>query len=330
MALLKIGRVAAIGFSAAALGFTCLAPAPISASPSTISGQESNHANDAGLLRKARPPTAKTLAQREPGLVAGLKHRLALPKSRSLQSDPDFWVLDAEYDSAYDSYAFPELGNSGMAVARSNPDTLITIALASPWVDSTVSRDGYVVSFLDTNNDGSSDFGSITPPQMMYQDMTYVMPVYRFVGNSAVDTGLDAWWVMTSDGWAIGYPWRSMGIVSTSFSMGLEDYYGYRDYSPDWWSTYAQFAGIVGVYSQKVSGSVPSSTRAKARKKVNLPRRTNAGKAIRWSSATKKLCTTSAATLKLTGRKGTCRITASAPGDATHHALRRNYSVRLK
>ncbi len=269
----------------------------------------------------------------DPSDVGVLAKDLGTVNARALSNDPDYWMFDSEYDSPYDSLAYPELGISGMAVAKSAPDTLMTVALASPGVDSTVSRDGALYSFLDTNNDGRTDYATVTPAQSMYQGSLYSSPVYRFVGDSLVGTGVSATWLMTSSGWSASFPWRSLGISAVSFSMGLEDADGYTDWSPDAWSTYAQLAGVVGVVQrtgQTVAGSVTSKTKAKKGKRVSLPRTTNAGNRINWTSKSKKLCRTAGSTLKLTGRKGKCRIVASAQQDATHYSMRRAYKIRVK
>jgi hypothetical protein len=328
-----IGAVALI----VSAGLT-MSVAPVGWAAGSPEGRDSDRKSDTQLLLNARDASPQAaVTKRTMDLpsadLAELTRDISNPRKRALSSDPDYWMFDSEYDSPYDSLAYPELGNSAMAVARSTPDVLMTVALASPTVDGTVSRDGGLFSFLDTNNDGQTDFGTMPPKQTMYVGSVYSSPVYRFVGDSLAATGVSARWLMTSSGWSTAYPWRSLGISGVSFSMGLEDADGDTDWSPNTWSTYVQLAGVVGVIprtSQNVAGAVPSKVKLKKSKRVALPRSTNAGTRISWTSTSKKVCRTSGSTLKLPGRKGVCRIVARATSDPTHYEMTRTYRIRVK
>lgn len=262
----------------------------------------------------------------------------------TLINDPNYWVFDDEYDSAVDSAAYPELGTSGMAVSKSAPDTLIVVGLGSPASDGSVSRDGYVGVLLDTNGDGSTDYGSVAPGVFMNVGTTYTAPVFWTSGSTTVDTGLSARWVRTADGWIAGFPWKAMGISGARFVMGLKDSSGDVDFSPNSYGTYVALSGVVGVTptapvtpvpvpvpaGQRVVGSVPSSVRAKRKKRVALPTTTDAGSRIRWTSRTKATCKVSGGRLVLTGKKGKCRIAATATGNGQRLALNTTYTVRLR
>lgn len=261
-----------------------------------------------------------------------------------LIDDPNYWVFDNEYDSAVDSAAYPELGSSGMAVSKAAPDTLKVVGLGSPASDGSVSRDGYVGVLLDSNGDGASDYGSVAPGVFMNIGTTYTTAVFQTSGSSTVNTGLTAKWLRTADGWVAGFPWRAMGISGARFVMGLKDSSGDVDFSPNSYGTFVALSGVVGVTpttpaspiplpaptSQQAIGSVPHSVRTKRKKRVALPTTTDAGTRIRWVSRTKSTCKVSGARLVLTGKKGKCRIVATATGDGQRLALNTTYTVRLR
>lgn len=259
--------------------------------------------------------------------------------SRALINDPNYWVWDQQYDSNFDSAAYPELGSSAMAVSKSNPSSLLIAGLGSPTSSGSLTEgDGYVSVLLDTNGDDQSDFGVITPSAYMYTGSTYISHIYRFVGESTIDTGLTGAWSRTTDGWAVSLPWQSMGISSARYVMGLKDSFGDRDWSPNTYGNNVQLSGVVGVnptappspVSQQVAGKVPTKVNVKSKKNVSLPTTTNAGVGVRWVSQTKKVCKISRGKLVRTGKKGQCRITATAAGTTTRLTLNQTYRIRIK
>ncbi len=82
--------------------------------------------------------------------------------------------------------------------------------------------------------------------------------------------------------------------------------------------------------SQQVAGTVRASIKTKKNKKVALPASTTSGTPLRWSTRTPKACKVASGRLVLTGKKRTCKIVATAAGDATQLALTRRYAIRLK
>ncbi|MDP3972469.1 MAG: fibronectin type III domain-containing protein, partial [Candidatus Nanopelagicales bacterium] len=84
--------------------------------------------------------------------------------------------------------------------------------------------------------------------------------------------------------------------------------------------------------AQDPAGGVPSVVKAKGKgkKAVKLPKRTNAGQAVKWSSATPKVCKVVKGKLKLTKKKGLCRLTGAAPATGGFEALRQSYAIRVK
>lgn len=262
--------------------------------------------------------------------------RVGTPTSRSLVNDPAYWVFNQEYDSGYDSAAYPELGSSALAVSKAAPDAMTIVGLASPQSDGYLTQFGDVSVLLDTNGDGVSDFGAITPSTYMYLGSNYTTTLYRFIGSTPVSTGLTATWGRTSGAWGVTLPWRAMGITGARHVMALEDEDGYLDWSPNSYGTYAQLAGVVGYTpppapaAQSVAGSVPKQTKAKRNKKVALPKSTNTGAKLRWSTRTPKICKISSGRVVLTGKKGSCKITATESGSTTRLSLSKSYTIKAK
>lgn len=273
----------------------------------------------------------------------GIFDKLTKPSPRALVNDPDYWVFNQEYDSPTDSAAYPELGSSALGVSKAYPDLMTVVGLASPYSDGYLTRDGgNIAVLLDTNGDGQSDYGTITPITYMGLSTGYSATIYRFIGSSTVSTGLTAIWTRSSGAWGVSFPWKSMGISGARYVMSLKDQYGDTDWSPSVFGTYAQLAGVVGYVpppppppapapvAQSVSGRVPASAKAKRNKKVSLPSTTNAGIKVRWTSQTPKICKISGGKLVSTGKKGKCKISATAASSATRLALNQRYTVKLK
>ncbi|MEI8081488.1 MAG: carboxypeptidase-like regulatory domain-containing protein [Actinomycetes bacterium] len=83
------------------------------------------------------------------------------------------------------------------------------------------------------------------------------------------------------------------------------------------------------VRSQHLVGPVPAKAKAKKAKRVALATRTDAGTAAIWRSATPKVCTVLGGRLASTGRKGQCRVTASAPAVPGFSALQTSFAIRM-
>lgn len=309
----------------------------------TATGAQADSSTFGDQLAQVKTAAASDALNGQPS-AADTRLADKLPKpgqvsTRSLVSDPDYWVFDEEYDSITDSFAYPELGSSAMAVSKAAPDRLSIVGLGSPYSDGTLTQSGYLGVLLDTDGDGQSDYGTVTPTVYMGLSSAYSSNIYRLIGGTTFNTGLTATWVRTSGGWVVSLPWQTMGITGARYMMTLVDGYGDRDWSPNTYGTYAQLAGVVGYVppappapiAQSVAGSVPASAKAKRNKKVSLPARTNAGTKLRWASQTPKVCKIAKnGKLVLTGKKGKCKITATAAGSDTRLALTRKYTVKLK
>ena len=107
---------------------------------------------------------------------------------------------------------------------------MTVVGLASPQSDGYLTQDGDVSVLLDTNGDGLSDYGVITPSTYMYLGSSYATTVYRFIGSSAFSTSHAATWSRTSGAWGVSLPWKSMGITGARHVMGLQDEDGYQDW----------------------------------------------------------------------------------------------------
>ncbi|MDP3972474.1 MAG: fibronectin type III domain-containing protein [Candidatus Nanopelagicales bacterium] len=82
---------------------------------------------------------------------------------------------------------------------------------------------------------------------------------------------------------------------------------------------------------QTPAGSVPAKIKAKGKKRrVKLPKRTNAGQAVNWTSTTPKVCKVVKGKLKLTGKRGTCKLLSTAPPTGDHHPLQHPYTIRIR
>ncbi|MEI6624289.1 MAG: uL22 family ribosomal protein, partial [Actinomycetes bacterium] len=78
------------------------------------------------------------------------------------------------------------------------------------------------------------------------------------------------------------------------------------------------------------TGKKPEDAKAKNKKPLALPKKTDAGTAIRWVSLTPKICKVKAGKLVLTGKKGVCRVSAVAGGTGSALAFKQQYSIRVK
>ncbi|MEI6623272.1 MAG: hypothetical protein WCP28_15330, partial [Actinomycetes bacterium] len=92
----------------------------------------------------------------------------------------------------------------------------------------------------------------------------------------------------------------------------------------------APVAPVAASVAQHVSGLVPKATAAKANKKLRLPARTDAGQTIQWITSNPKICKVRNGKLVMTGRKGTCKITAVVASNGTYAALSTQYAIRFK
>lgn len=85
------------------------------------------------------------------------------------------------------------------------------------------------------------------------------------------------------------------------------------------------------VVDQHVVGArVPAKIKRNNRRPVKLPAATDGGQRIAWVSATPKICKVQKGKLKLTGKRGVCRITAVAAAAGNFRTLRQAYAIRIR
>ncbi len=85
------------------------------------------------------------------------------------------------------------------------------------------------------------------------------------------------------------------------------------------------------VVDQHVVGArVPAKMKHNNRRPAKLPVATDGGQRIVWVSATPRICKVQKGKLKLTGKRGVCRITAVAAAAGNFRALRQSYAIRIK
>ena len=240
-----------------------------------------------------------------------------------------YWVYDHQSDSAYDSFGSQELGDAALAVTKAYPADLLLAVQGMPATQEQLTVNGAVAAFLDTNNDGSPDLVTVTPPVAMQTGSGYSTPVFRVVGNDLVATNVDAVWIRTDEAWAVDLPWKTLGISATSFVMGVNDGTAQgEDYAPEDFGTYVKLAGVVAPpVAQRVSGTVPKSAKAKRGAVTTLPSKTTGGKPIVWKTTTPSVCTVTSNRLVSKGKKGKCQLVATSAADATRSAMRQTYVV---
>lgn len=83
-------------------------------------------------------------------------------------------------------------------------------------------------------------------------------------------------------------------------------------------------------HAQHVVGSVPGSIKARNRRAISLPTKTDAGRSIRWVSSTPRTCKVKRGKLLTTGHKGICTLTATATAIDTHTPLKQSYQIRAR
>lgn len=84
------------------------------------------------------------------------------------------------------------------------------------------------------------------------------------------------------------------------------------------------------IQDQHVAGGIPASLKRKGGKPVRLPMTTDGGQPVSWASATPKICKVVKGKLKLTGKRGTCRLTGTASQTGNFRSLRQVYGIRIK
>lgn len=84
------------------------------------------------------------------------------------------------------------------------------------------------------------------------------------------------------------------------------------------------------IQDQHVAGRVPAKLKRNTRKLVKLPTTTDGGQRVSWVSATPKICKVVRGKLKLTGKRGTCRLVGAAPQAGNFRGLRQVYGIRVK
>lgn len=326
-----------VGVAAAGLSVAVIAPALADAPRDSLSRKagvadsvefdvRSRIHEQAGTLGKSRSEPGGT---EDAAFLTAAERLSGSSRPRFLEPSDDMWVFDFEYDPADDSPAYPELRSSAMGVVKTLPDELVFSLLAQPATVESFGPGSWVSVDIDVNEDQDSDYFTVAPKSYMALGTFYSSAVYRYTSDSASDTGYRARWRRNEDGWVASVPWRAMKLRTVGFYGEIKDQWGDSDYSPNNMSTYVNLPNAVPKATQSVQGSVLKSTKTKLARRVSLPAKTSANRALRWTSSSPRHCTVSGTTLRLTGRKGSCVLAASAPADDWYNSVKKSYSIRL-
>ncbi len=81
---------------------------------------------------------------------------------------------------------------------------------------------------------------------------------------------------------------------------------------------------------QSAVGGVKKQVKAQKNKKYSLPTLTTAGVALKWKSASPKVCKIKGSKVALTGKRGMCKLVAVADANTRFLALTKQYAIKVK
>lgn len=140
--------------------------------------------------------------------------------------DTEFLVWDEHVDPVGDSTLVPELTGAFMGVPADDPTTqddessllLIGAVTSGPTVDT-----DFAIATLDLDGDSVDDLGVPTPDGPIPFDEAVASTIWTFDSGSWEDTGVPCAWMRETDGYIVGFDYRSIGLTAARFTFGLAD-----------------------------------------------------------------------------------------------------------